>query len=213
MAAEGGGLYAAYQTAKFLTRMQDLCPNFAQHVFAISSVSGGSLGAAVFAGLTRTGAANDDAKPCLDRLADRGNFETRADAILSRDLLAPAVWGGLFPDFLQRFMPWPLPAFDRARALEYGFEESWRYGGDKGSNPLSGLLFDLCGIGSVVVPDGADAGARLQREQHRDWHADGAEPARLHLHRATVDQLGQGVRLLLHRRRSRGHAGEHGGRA
>ena len=155
VAAEGGGLYAAYQTAKFLTRMQDLCPNFAQHVFAISSVSGGSLGAAVFAGLTRTGAANDDAKPCLDRLADRGNFETRADAILSRDLLAPVVWGGLFPDFLQRFIPWPLPAFDRARALEYAFEESWRYGGDKGSNPLSGLLFDLCGSGASSCLTGA----------------------------------------------------------
>jgi hypothetical protein len=147
VAAEGGGLYAAYQTAKFLARMQDLCPNFAQHVFAVSSVSGGSLGAAVFAGLSRTHAANDDAKPCLDKLTDRGDFETRADAILSRDLLAPAVWGGLFPDFLQRFIPWPFPAFDRARALEYAFEDSWRYGGDKGGNPLSGLLFDLCGAG------------------------------------------------------------------
>jgi len=149
VAAEGGGLYAAYQTAKFLAHMQDLCPNFAQHVFAVSSVSGGSLGAAVFAGLTRSLATNDDAKPCLDKLADRGNFETRADAILSRDLLAPVVWGGLFPDFLQRFIPWPLPAFDRARALEYAFEESWRYGADsKRSNPLSGLLFDLCGAGA-----------------------------------------------------------------
>ena len=147
VAAEGGGLYAAYQTAKFLTRMQDLCPNFAQHVFAVSSVSGGSLGAAVFAGLSRS-LTNDDAKPCLDKLADRGNFETRADAILSRDLLAPVVWGGLFPDFLQRFIPWPFPVFDRARALEYAFEETWRYGADKGSNPLSGSLFDLCGAGA-----------------------------------------------------------------
>ena len=149
MAAEGGGLYAAYQTAKFLARMQDLCPNFAQHVFAVSSVSGGSLGAAVFAGLSHALAANDDAKPCLDQLADRGNFETRADAILSRDLLAPVVWGGLFPDFLQRFIPWPLPAFDRARALEYAFEESWRYGAVKGSNPLRGTLFGLCGVGAT----------------------------------------------------------------
>ena len=148
VAAEGGGLYAAYQTAKFLTRLQDLCPNFAQHVFAVSSVSGGSLGAAVFAGLTRTLAVNDDAKPCLEKLAERGNFETRADAILSRDLLAPVVWGALFPDFLQRFIPWPLPAFDRARALEYAFEETWRYGADKGTNPLGGSLFELCGPGA-----------------------------------------------------------------
>lgn len=145
IAAEGGGLYAAYQTAKFMARLQDLCPNFAQHVFAVSSVSGGSLGASVFAGLARAHAANDDAKPCLDKLADRGTFEKRADAILSRDLLAPAVWGGLFPDFLQRFIPWPIPAFDRARALEYAFEDSWRHGADGQANPLQGNLFDLCG--------------------------------------------------------------------
>ena len=189
VAAEGGGLYAAYQTAKFLARMQDLCPNFAQHVFAVSSVSGGSLGAAVFAGLTRSLAANDDAKPCLDKLADRGNFETRADAILSRDLLAPVVWGGLFPDFLQRFIPWPLPAFDRARALEYAFEESWRYGADQGEQSAQRTPVRSVRSRSLVVPDRADAGARLQREQHRDGHADGAEPARLHLHRAAVDQL------------------------
>src|SRR5581483_6612732 len=155
VAAEGGGLYAAYQTAKFLARMQDLCPNFAQHVFAVSSVSGGSLGAAVFAGLTRAHAANDDAKPCLDKLAERGAFETRADAMLSRDLLAPVVWGGLFPDFLQRFIPWPLPAFDRARALEYAFEESWRHGEQGGTNPLRSTLFNLCGTGASTCLSGA----------------------------------------------------------
>ena len=149
IAAEGGGLYAAYQTAKFLARMQDLCPNFAQHVFAISSVSGGSLGSAVFAGLTRSLAANAEAKPCVDKLEDRGRFETSADKMLSRDLLAPAVWGGLFPDFLQRFIPWPLPVLDRARALEYAFEDSWRFGGVEGSNPLSGSLFGMCGAGTA----------------------------------------------------------------
>lgn len=145
VAAEGGGLYAAYQAAKFLTRMQDLCPNFAQHVFAVSSVSGGSLGASVFAGLARGLAANDDVKPCLDRLAGAGNFEKRADRVLSRDLLAPVVWGALFPDFLQRFIPWPIPPFDRARALELAFEEAWSHGAGAGGNPLKASLFDLCG--------------------------------------------------------------------
>ena len=155
IAAEGGGLYAAYQTAKFLARMQDLCPSFAQHVFAVSSVSGGSLGAAVFAGLSRAYAGNEPAKPCLAQLPDRGNFEKRADAVLSRDLLAPAVWGGLFPDFLQRFIPWPLAVFDRARALEYGFEDAWRYGGVAGDNPLTGSLFEICGAGAAACLTGA----------------------------------------------------------
>ncbi len=154
VAAEGGGLYAAYQAAKFLTRMQDLCPNFAQHVFVVSSVSGGSLGAAVFAGLSRALAANDDVKPCLDRLPGVGNFEKRANDILSRDFLAPVVWGGLFPDFLQRFVPWPIGAFDRARTLEYAFEEAWKYGAAQGSNPLRASLFDLCGAGEPACSAG-----------------------------------------------------------
>lgn len=155
VAAEGGGLYAAYQTAKFLARTQDLCANFAQHVFSISAVSGGSLGASVFAGLTRTLAANDTAKPCLQALPGSGNIETRADRMLSRDLLAPAVWGGLFPDFLQRFVPWPIPAFDRARALELSFEEAWRHGAGPDANPLTASMFSLCGSADPACSTGA----------------------------------------------------------
>lgn len=155
VAAEGGGLYAAYQTAKFLARMQDICPNFAQHVFSVSSVSGGSLGAAVYAGLTRTHAANDTAKPCLASLPSRGPLETRAERILSRDMLSPVVWGGLFPDFLQRFVPYPIPAFDRARALEQAFEESWKFGADRAQNPLGKSMFDLCGPAGAACLAGA----------------------------------------------------------
>jgi hypothetical protein len=124
-------------------------------VFVVSSVSGGSLGAAVFAGLSRALAANEGARPCLDRLPGVGDFERRANAILSRDLLAPVVWGGLFPDFLQRFLPWPIGAFDRARSLEYAFEEAWTYGGAQGSNPLSASLFELCGAAEPACSAGA----------------------------------------------------------
>ena len=102
VAAEGGGLYAGNLAAQFLTRMQDLCPNFAQHLFAVSSVSGGSLGAAVFAGLSRRGGGHADVKRIV---SCPGRLEMRAKEILSSDFLAPVVWGGLFPDFLQRFMP------------------------------------------------------------------------------------------------------------
>ena len=51
VAAQGGGIYAATHALTFLTGMQDACPRFAQHMFAISSVSGGSIGAAMFAAL------------------------------------------------------------------------------------------------------------------------------------------------------------------
>ena len=84
VAAEGGGLYAAYQTAKLLGRMQDLCRNFAQHVFVMSAVSGGSLGAAVFSGLTQEYAKNEPAQPCLQSLPEAGQVEKAADTILSR---------------------------------------------------------------------------------------------------------------------------------
>ncbi len=53
VAAQGGGMYAAYQTGIFLARMQDNCPAFRNHLFAISSVSGGSVGAATFVSALR----------------------------------------------------------------------------------------------------------------------------------------------------------------
>ncbi|HXT62716.1 MAG TPA: hypothetical protein VN696_06735, partial [Pyrinomonadaceae bacterium] len=51
--AEGGGITTAYFTAMVLTAIQDRAPAFAQHVFAISGVSGGSIGSAVYAGLAK----------------------------------------------------------------------------------------------------------------------------------------------------------------
>lgn len=48
VAAQGGGSYAATAASAFLARLQDLCPAFAQHVFAISGVSGGAVGASFF---------------------------------------------------------------------------------------------------------------------------------------------------------------------
>ena len=156
VAAEGGGLYAAYQSAKFLTRMQDLCANFAQHVFTVSGVSGGSLGAAVFAGLTKTEKiANAPAKPCLNALPNAGVLEEKANTILSRDFLSPIVWGGLFPDFLQRFIPSPIYGFDRARSLESAFETAFSKGASKGENPLQSSLFDLCGADNAGCSKGA----------------------------------------------------------
>ncbi len=64
VAAAGGGAFSAHYTATFLARMQDSCPNFAQHVFAISGVSGGSIGASLFAGLAKLKAKNEDYAGC-----------------------------------------------------------------------------------------------------------------------------------------------------
>ncbi|MGA7787379.1 MAG: hypothetical protein WCA56_04345, partial [Xanthobacteraceae bacterium] len=51
IAAEGGGIYAASAISTLLAKLQDAEPEFSKHVFAISGVSGGSLGAAIFQAL------------------------------------------------------------------------------------------------------------------------------------------------------------------
>ncbi len=126
VAAEGGGISAAYHVAAVLARLQDRCPNFAQHVFAISSVSGGSLGAAVFGGLSEAMAQNAPPTECQRHPASK-EFERLTDDLLAEDHLSPLIWGLLFPDFLQRFFPFEIPSLDRARWLERSFEFSWRH--------------------------------------------------------------------------------------
>ncbi len=51
IAAEGGGIYAASAAATMLAILQDAVPEFSEHVFAISGVSGGAIGAAIFRAL------------------------------------------------------------------------------------------------------------------------------------------------------------------
>ena len=155
VAAEGGGLYAAYQTAKLLGRMQDLCRNFSQHLFLVSAVSGGSLGSAVFAGLTREYAKNEPAQGCVPVPSQPGKVETAAHDILSRDLLSPVMWATLFPDFLQRFIPHPFPMLDRGLALDVAFEDTWRTRNGPKENYLAGSFFNLCGDGAAACAKGA----------------------------------------------------------
>jgi hypothetical protein len=131
VAAEGGGIYAAFRTATFLTTLQDICPRFSRHLFAISSVSGGSIGAAIFAGLTESIHESDDklraTSKCLTADDNVGGlfFTDVAEDILRDDYLSPVLAAFLFPDFLQRFLPFPIPFFDRSRALENSLETSW----------------------------------------------------------------------------------------
>ena len=113
VATEGGGIRAAYWTAAVLGKIQDENPNFASHLFAISGVSGGSLGAAVFDALL--------AGPSPGSF----KFEDKAHDILSQDFLSPALASMLYPDFVQRFLPFPIPYFDRGRALEVAWEKAW----------------------------------------------------------------------------------------
>jgi hypothetical protein len=133
VAAEGGGIRAAYWTASVLAVLEDAHPGFACHVFAASGVSGGSLGAAVFAALI---ADRVDAGYACDEPAAGAPvaLAPHAGEILGEDFLAPALAGMLFPDFLQRFLPFTgrLALPDRAQYLERAWEKAWR--GSSGNN-------------------------------------------------------------------------------
>jgi len=126
VAAAGGGAYAAHYTATFLARMQDSCPNFAQHVFAISGVSGGSIGATLFASLAKLKASNQDYVGCRLDPQDR-YFEERTQKFFEDDFLAPVIASALFPDLVQRVLPAALGRFDRSRALDASLEAAWRH--------------------------------------------------------------------------------------
>lgn len=138
IAAEAGGLYAAQFTAKVLARLQDRCPNFAQHVFAISGVSGGSLGASIFTSLAKKHAKNGPWQPC--KVGAKAFFETRVDEILKQDFLAPIVARAFFADLLQRFLPHPLtvPSFSRGRAFEESVVHAWNRVEGPDNNPFAG---------------------------------------------------------------------------
>lgn len=109
VAAEGGGLRAAYWTAAVLAAIHTRFQTFSDHCFAISGVSGGSLGGAVFDALL---------------LARPPDFRTAAREVLSHDFLAPTTARLLGSDLPQQFVPFPfLP--DRGAAMERAWDGAW----------------------------------------------------------------------------------------
>lgn len=123
VAAEAGGIRAAYWTASVLAELQDRARdqdlNFARHLFAISAVSGGSLGGTMFAALL-----NAPAEQARSGCQPESHLRCRAQRLLSQDFLAPTVAAFLFPDLVQRFLPQPL-LNDRGLALEESWEAGW----------------------------------------------------------------------------------------
>ncbi len=124
VATAGGGLRAAYWTATVLGRLQDEAPDFRTYLFGISGVSGGSVGSAVFVTLLADGAPAPG-PACAGGAAARKAFECAGQAVLAQDFLAPTAASMLFPDLMQRFVPAPVFAEDRAAALERAWERAW----------------------------------------------------------------------------------------
>ena len=113
IAAEGGGIYATAATSTILSRLQDACGSFAQHVFAISGVSGGGVGASIFQSLVRdrplqTTGCSVDPKQSVSQIA--------ADVVADDHL--STLLGLILPDIV-------LSTLDRAVGLELSLQRSY----------------------------------------------------------------------------------------
>jgi len=114
VATEGGGIRAALWTAALLQEL-DQVPGFRDHLFAVSGVSGGSLGSAAYLSQRYSELESGAA----------GGKACSAVADLKRDFLSPPLAGMLYADLMQRFLPWRMPLFDRARNLELSWEQAF----------------------------------------------------------------------------------------
>jgi hypothetical protein len=115
VAVQGGASRAGYWTAVALSNLREAAKakgvDIDPHIFAISSVSGGSVGAVGYAAM-------------LKSAPDAPDFKLRLMRFAGENVLGGAVTGLLFPDLLQRFLPVTfLP--DRAETLERSWEDAW----------------------------------------------------------------------------------------
>jgi hypothetical protein len=115
IAVQGGASRAGYWTAVALSSLREAAKakgvDIDSHIFAISTVSGGSVGAVGYAAMLKSAPGAPDFKLKLLRFA-------------GENVLGGALTGMLFPDLLQRFLPVAfLP--DRAETLERSWENAW----------------------------------------------------------------------------------------
>src|SRR5262249_43013440 len=111
-AAEGGGIYAAAGIGLLLSELQDQCPQFAEHIFAISAVSGGAIGATTFHALLDS----PSSAPCRPtQLRAQNSMSSRLERVLNADHLSP-IAALILPDVLGLTR---VRGLDRAGALEW----------------------------------------------------------------------------------------------
>lgn len=109
VAGMGGGIRAAAFAEQCLEKM-DTIPHFREHVLALSTVSGSSVGAAVYvAGFH----------------ANNKKRAAAAERLLTRDFLSPLLAAMLSVDFWQEFLPFKVPAWDRSRYFEDALSNGW----------------------------------------------------------------------------------------
>lgn len=122
VASEGGGIRAAFWTAQVLDALAHEVPDWPARAFALSGVSGGSLGLASWLAVERSRRCPQARHRDVAGLAFAGAESVRRR--LGADFLTPPVAGMLFYDLIQRLWPWPVGRFDRSRALEQAWQRA-----------------------------------------------------------------------------------------
>lgn len=130
VAVSGGASRAGLWAARVLAAVDTVSAENHTGVFAVSSVSGGSLGAAAYTA-TLVGQARGPGPGCALDNVNRERFHDAAVDALGEDALGPVLSGALFGD-IPRALFAPIVYLigaprggDRAEALERAFENSW----------------------------------------------------------------------------------------
>jgi hypothetical protein len=166
VAAAGGGIRAAYWTTRVLEEMSlQLGQSFDCSLFALSGVSGGSLGVAAYVAVNRDHGVSfiDSAASAPRSTAGDTSTAHRASRLLGQDFLSPAVAGLLFYDAFQRVFPVPFAALDRSRGLESAFQRAFdTVDGQPFRHPLRALdrgspRMPMLFLNATIVEDGRRA--------------------------------------------------------
>lgn len=135
IAAPGGGIYAASFLASVVSRIEQHCPGFTRHVFAISAVSGGAIGSAIINAVSRD--PKPDQTACLEAVPPKDPQVQFVKAMLADDHLSPTM-ASTVPDVITKLSlvlayevghlftkhPLSIELKGRAEALEESFTEA-----------------------------------------------------------------------------------------
>jgi hypothetical protein len=119
VAAEGGGIHAAYRAAMFLARMEQIYPGFYRRIAFTSSVSGGSVGVAIYVALLDIGGDG------IPRTNPKEMVE-KTRKVFDQDWMTPLLGRMLATDLFCQLLPWPIshPDTDRSKALTIAIRKS-----------------------------------------------------------------------------------------
>ncbi|WP_428663584.1 patatin-like phospholipase family protein [Runella sp.] len=113
IATEGGGIRAAAFTMLSLLKLNTVIPEFDAHLYAVSGVSGGGVGATFY-----TAYRHDQ------QLSPFHMKDSLLRAFCHQDFLSDVLGGFLFSDAINSLSPFPITGLDRNRKLE----DAWAAG-------------------------------------------------------------------------------------